>query len=56
MRYLLLFLLAYLIYRYMKPLLQKKPENPHVKGGDRKKSINSDKSRNIEDADFEEIE
>ena len=56
MRYLLLFLLGYLLYRYMRPLLQKKPENPQVKDSSLKTNENTNQNRKIEDAEFEEIE
>lgn len=56
MRYLLLFILAYLVYRYVKPLLQKPPENPHVKGNSPTGSVDTKKSGNIEDAEFEELD
>jgi hypothetical protein len=55
MRTILLIILAYLIFRSIKPLLQKKPENPHVKGENETKDRLKN-NRNIEDADFEEIE
>ena len=45
-----------MIYRYMKPLLQKSPENPHVKGTSGKDTNPAQKRRDIEDAEFEEIE
>ena len=56
MRYLLLFFIGYLIYRYLKPLLQKGPENPHVKGASGRNTDPGQKRRDIEDAEFEEIE
>ena len=55
MRTILLIILAYLIFRSLRPLLQKKPENPHVKG-ENKAEDRLNNNRNIEDADFEEIE
>jgi len=56
MRYLLLFFLAYLVYRYLKPLLQKPVENPHVKGKSEPDSVDVKKRGNIEDAEFEELD
>jgi len=55
MRTILLIILVYLIFRSLRPLLQRKPENPHVKGDDTTKD-RLNKNRDIEDADFEEIE
>ncbi len=56
MRYLLLFFLGYLLFRYMRPLLQKKPENPQVKDSRTQTNDSITKNRKIEDAEFEEIE
>lgn len=56
MRYLLLFLLAWLIYRYLKPMLQKPQQDPFVKGNQSSDSNGHLKNRNIEDADFEELD
>lgn len=56
MRYLFLFLLGYIIYRYLKPLLQKGPENPHVKGSSPRDTNPVQERQDIEDAEFEEIE
>lgn len=56
MRYLLLFLLGYLLFRYLRPLLQKKPENPQVKDSNAQTNDGINQNRKIEDAEFEEIE
>jgi len=56
MRYLLLFLLGYLLFRYLRPLFQKKPENPQVKDSGIQTNDSINKNRKIEDAEFEEIE
>lgn len=56
MRYLILFLIAYLIYRYLKPMLRKPVENPHVKGKTETNPTDNHKRGNIEDAEFEELE
>lgn len=56
MRYILLFLLAYLVYRFIRPMLKKPVENPHVKGKSETDSVSINKRGNIEDAEFEELE
>ncbi len=56
MRYLLFFLLAYLVLRYLKPLLQKPVENSHVKGKSESGPVDVKKRGNIEDAEFEDLD
>ena len=57
LRFLLLLLLGYLIFRFIKPLLFNPPPNSHVKGGtNTETNIKKENRQNIEEADFEEIE
>jgi hypothetical protein len=57
LRFLLLLLLGYLIFRFIKPLLFNPPPNSHVKGGTNTGSdIQKENRQDIEEADFEEIE
>ena len=57
LKYLLLIILGYILYKLIKPYFLSKPANPHVKGDpaakDKERKINK---KNIEDADFEDVE
>lgn len=53
-RLLIIFLLGYLILRLLKRIFLPKKEEKEVRGNSRKKTTNQYK--NIEDADYEEIE
>ncbi len=57
LKYLLLIILGYILYKLIKPNFLNKPANPHVKGDpaaeNKERSINK---KNIEDADFEDLE
>ena len=57
LRFIFFILIGYYIYRVVKNLLVRRPDNPHVKGNERKNdSIQKQYKNKIEDADFEEIE
>jgi len=57
LKYLILIILGYILYKMIRPSLLKKPENPHVKGGPgTKKQDQKINKKNIEDADFEDVE
>lgn len=48
--------LGYLIYRVLKPYFIGNQENPYVKGENKdKNNIQKRHSKNIEDADFEDV-
>ncbi len=56
MRFLLILLLAYIVYKYLKPLLRKPVPNPHVRGKETKSTGAETPPKHIEDAEFEEID
>ncbi len=56
LRIILLALLGYYLYKWIRPLFIKEPENPHVKGNTgRSEDVQQKHKNKIEDADFEEI-
>jgi hypothetical protein len=56
MRFLLILFLIYIAYKFLKPLLRKPTANPHVQGKEVHTSTTEKAAKNIEDAEFEEID
>ncbi len=56
MRFLLILFLTYVAYKFLKPLLHKPTPNPHVQGKETDTSGSVIPDKNIEDAEFEEID
>ncbi len=57
LRIFFLILLGFLIYQIIKPMLKRPEHNAHVKGkGSERGDRNGKRDRNVEDADFEELE
>ena len=55
MRFILILLLFYVAYKFLKPLLRKPASKPYVQGEKAESSAAPKSSENIEDAEFEEI-
>ncbi len=56
MRFILIIFLAYIVYKMLKPALRKPKPNPYVRGKEADTTRTEKPPKNIEDAEFEEID